>query len=75
MTREVTLENLNRAFIKELFSYYLFWIGVIIYIMGIGLWFITTLIGGIFMLVGVLTMINADWVGRKRVVKRLQWKK
>lgn len=73
MEKEVTLKNLNRAFMKELFSSHTFWFGFILYTVGLIMLIYNMLIGGFIMLVSSLIMINADWQGRKLVVKRLRW--
>lgn len=74
--KEVTLRGLNKEFAKELFSSQAFWIGFVVYIIGIIIWLILSkMSGGIVMLIAALSMLNADWKGRNKVVKRLRWTK
>ena len=75
MAREVTLENLNIAYAKALFSSVAFWIAAVLYVLGLICLEFSMLLGGIIMLVAAIIMINADWFGRKRVVRNLMWKK
>ena len=74
--KEVTLRGLNKEFAKELLSSIYFWISFIIYIIGVVLFICSSsLAGGIVMFIAALSMLNADWRGRNKVVKRLRWVK
>lgn len=73
--KEVTLRNLNVEFAKALFSSVSFWIGLLFYIIGLILLSFFSLIGGIIMFISALSMLNTDWRGRNKVVKRLRWVK
>jgi len=74
MEKEVTLRDLNKAFIAELIKSKLLWIGVVIYISGLLLLKFSTLTAGIVMIIAALIMLNADWISRNKVVKKLRWK-
>ena len=74
MAKEVTLKNLNKAYVKELFSSKIFWAGLVLYAIGLVYLKFNILNGAIIMLVAALIMISVDWQGRKEVVKRLSWK-
>lgn len=76
MSKEVTVRGLNSAYMHELFSARMFWWGLILYALGIAcmnISFGNFPFGASLMLIGVLIMLNADWRGRQRVVKRLRW--
>ena len=74
MAKEVTLKNLNKAYVKELFSSKVFWVGLVLYAIGLVYLKFDILNGAIIMFVAALIMISVDWQGRKEVVKRLSWK-
>ena len=74
MAKEVTLKNLNKAYVKELFSSKVFWVGLVLYAIGLVYLKFDILNGAIIMFVAALIMISVDWQGRKKVVKRLSWK-
>lgn len=75
MVRKVTIRGLNREYARALFSSRAFWVGVIIYIVGLICLFFSLILGGVIMFVAGIIMLNADWNGRKKVVRNLQWKK
>jgi hypothetical protein len=59
---------------RELFSSQRFWIGFVLYIAGLVIFSRSySLVGGVIMLVSALMMMNEDYKGRKKVLKRLRW--
>jgi hypothetical protein len=75
MGKEVTLRNLNSAFISALFKSNLFYMGFLIYLLGSIILFFNTLFGGALMFIGGLIMLSADYNTRQKVLMNLQWKR
>jgi len=75
MKKEVTVRALNIAFMKELFRSKLYWIGFVLYVLGLIFFYYRMGLGGIIMFIGSIVMLNADWNGRKKVVRKLRWVK
>jgi hypothetical protein len=81
MQKEVTLQDLNRAYIKEMFKNRWFYRGLVLYILGLFSFCkylnrtILPLIGSILMLIGVFFMMGANWNAHLAVMKRLRWAK
>ena len=74
--RAVTLEELNHAYLRALLSSLMFWTGLVVYVLGVVMLkylAVSFPLGGTAMLAGVLIMLNADWRGRRHVVKQLRW--
>lgn len=78
MAREVTIQNLNKGFMNELFISKIFWLGFVMYVIGLvllALKLLLPMLCGIIMFAGASLMLGADIKGQKKVLKRLQWKK
>jgi len=75
MVREVNIWDLNRAYVRALFSLKEFWVGAVLYVFGVACLVFSLSLGGFIMLIAALIMINADWYGKRKVLRNLQWKK
>ena len=78
MVREVTIQNLNKGFMNELFISKMFWLGFVLYFLGLiflALKLLWPMLCGIIMFVAASIMLGADIKGQKKVLKRLQWKR
>ncbi|MEK6850420.1 MAG: hypothetical protein AABX85_02510 [Nanoarchaeota archaeon] len=71
--KKVTIRSLNEEFVKALFSSVSFWISLLFYVIGLIVFSFFPIVGGIMMFISALSMLNADWKGRNKVVKRLRW--
>ena len=78
MAKEVTIQNLNKGFMNELFSSKMFWLGFVLYSIGTVLFALKLLwpmLCGIIMFVAASIMLGEDIKGQKKVLKRLSWKR